>query len=204
MSRGAPKAPLTYSGAWDSTRTYMPREVATEDGAPYMAIAVSTGVTPSSDPTAWLPFGSGAGASRMAVRASQLVEDGMFNTKADLTELEAPSSSALELAPPSGGLFFDYDRVVLNSAGVWTFSALWHLDTDIGSSASVALELLTSITPSPIEILRSAGDETRGFVTFAYYFPAGGSCGLQLNDNQYDGTLADVTVDVDLYVSGPA
>lgn len=203
MSRGAPKAPVTYAGTWDSTRTYLPLQIVTEDGAAYMSIAVSTGVTPSSDPTAWLPFGGGAPASRMSVHASQLVTDGMLATKASLTELEAPSSTALELAPPSGGMFFDYDRIVFNTAGVWTISALWHLDTDIGDSA-VALELLTSITPSPIASLYRPGDEASGFLSFTYYFPAGGSCGLALNQDQYTADpLPDVTVDVDLYVTGP-
>lgn len=146
----------------------------------------------------------GSSGSYMAVTATQLVTDGMLGTKADLTELEAPSSGALELAPPSGGLFYNYDRVVFNTAGIWTISALWHLDTDIGDSA-VALQLLTSITPSPIASLYRPGDEARGYLTFAYYFPAGGSCGLALNQDQYTADpLPDVTVDVDLYVSGPA
>lgn len=202
MSGGARPRPVTYSGPWDSTRTYLPLEIATEDGAPYLSIATSLNVTPSSDPTKWLLLGGGAPAAYMAVSASQLVTDATLNTKADLTEIDAPSSSALELAPPSGGMFFNYDRIVFNSPGVWTISVLWHMDTDIGT-ASVALSPLTSIAASPIAALRSTGPDTRGFLTFAYYFPAGGSCGLQLNVNQYDGTLPDVTVDAQMYVSGP-
>lgn len=56
MSRGAGNhaAPITYEGEYDPDRTYLPRQIVTVDGVPYMATALVQGVTPA---------GSGAGAA---------------------------------------------------------------------------------------------------------------------------------------------
>lgn len=55
--RGAGDRPLTYAGAYDATRTYIPREVVTSAGSVFMAIALTSGHAPP-DATYWLPMGS--------------------------------------------------------------------------------------------------------------------------------------------------
>lgn len=59
MSKGAKDRPVTYAGAYDATRTYLPRELVTDAGLVYMALAMSTGATPATSPTAWLHLGGG-------------------------------------------------------------------------------------------------------------------------------------------------
>jgi hypothetical protein len=56
-SRGAGDRPLTYAGVYDADRTYLPREVATVDGAPYMSLAKQSGVDPPGG--SWLLLGGG-------------------------------------------------------------------------------------------------------------------------------------------------
>lgn len=56
MSAGAPKAPLTYEGEYDDSRTYLPRHVVSEAGGAYMSTATTTGHRPP-DRAFWLPLG---------------------------------------------------------------------------------------------------------------------------------------------------
>lgn len=61
MGNGAGDPPLTYQGAYDATRTYLPRQVVTSGSSVYMAVATTAGHTPTaSEMTPWLPLG-GAG-----------------------------------------------------------------------------------------------------------------------------------------------
>lgn len=63
MGHGAGDRPLTYSGAWDTTLTYLPREVVTDGGQVYLATATSTGAAPATNPSSWLHLGGGSGGS---------------------------------------------------------------------------------------------------------------------------------------------
>lgn len=55
--RGAGDPPVTYQGAYDATRTYLPRQLVTNVGVPYMSLSKQTGVAPPG--ATWLTLGAG-------------------------------------------------------------------------------------------------------------------------------------------------
>lgn len=56
--RGASDPPVTFQGAYDASRTYLPRQMVTSGGAMYMAVARTLGHAPStSEVTPWQPLG---------------------------------------------------------------------------------------------------------------------------------------------------
>lgn len=85
MSKGAGEAPVVWAGEYDPTLTYLPRQLVSVSGTPYMSLAKQTGVDPPG--ASWLAFGGGGGADgfRAGAGVSSVIGGDLFPADSGLS-----------------------------------------------------------------------------------------------------------------------